>query len=165
MNNLRWWLWPLFAAVLMSCAPRAAPTPLYVTQTPTAPPIATATLQAIPIIMPTPDPLARTHEANAVSVEIVPRNLYDNAAGTLEFEVTFTTHSVDLAYDFAALALLRSDVGEEVTALKWDGPNGGHHVFGVLSFPALKARGQTITLVLRDIAGVPERAFEWPATR
>ena len=165
MNNFRWRIWPLIAAVLMSCAPQAAPTPIYITQTPTAPLIATATLQAIPIAIPTPDPLARTNEANAVGVEIMPRNLYDASAGTLEFEVTFTTHTVDLAYDFAALATLRSDSGEEVAALKWDGPNGGHHVFGVLSFPALKARGQTITLVLRDIAGVPERAFEWPATR
>lgn len=165
MNNFRWLTWLLSAMALLACTPRAVPTPIYITQTPTAPPAATATLQAIPIIMPTPDPLARTNEANAVGVEIVPRNLYDADAGTLEFEVAFNTHSVDLAYDFAAVATLRSDSGEEVAAVKWDGPSGGHHVFGVLSFPALKARGQTITLVLRDIAGVPERAFEWPATR
>lgn len=165
MNNLRWLIWLSLALVLLACTPRAVPTPIYVTQTPTAPPAATATLRAIPIELPTPDPLARTNEANAVAVEIVPRNLYAADAGTLEFEVTFNTHAVDLNYDFAALAVLRSDAGEEVAALKWDGPIGGHHVFGVLAFPALKARGQTITLIMRGIADVPERAFEWPANR
>ena len=107
--------------------------------------------------------LTRTHEANGVSVEIVPLNLYDAVAETVEFEIIFTTHSVDLNYDFAALATLRSDAGVEVAALKWDGPMGGHHVYGVLSFPALQARGQTITLTLRDIAAAPERSFVWPA--
>lgn len=165
MNNLRGLLWLPFAIALMACTPRAAPTPIYVTQPPTIAPAATATLRAISIEMPTSDPLARTNEANAVGVQIVPRNLYDADAGTLEFEVAFNTHSVDLNYDFATLAVLRSDAGDEVAALKWDGPIGGHHVFGVLSFPALKSRGQTITLVLRGIADVPERTFEWPATR
>lgn len=165
MSNLRWRLWPLIALTLLACAPRVAPTPIFVTQTPMSSPAATATLPAIPIELPTPHPLARTNDANEVSVEIVPLNLDDTTAGTLDFQVTFTTHSVDLNYDFAALAILRSADGEEVTALKWDGPTGGHHVFGVLSFPVLKTRGPTITLVLRDIAGEPERTFEWPATR
>lgn len=144
MNNIRWMAWFGLAALLMACVPPAVPTP---------------------IVMPTPNELARTSDAHAVTVDIVPRNLYDAAAGTIEFEVTLSTHSVDLNYDFAALATLRSDAGDEVAALKWDGPSGGHHVFGVLSFPVLKARGQTITLVLRGIAEVPERTFEWSANR
>jgi hypothetical protein len=150
-------------ALLAACAPRTTPTPIYLPFE-TAAPAATPALEAIPIVMPTPDPLMRSHDANAVYVEIAPRNLYETAAETLEFDVAFTTHSVDLDYDFAAQATLRSAADEEVTALKWDGPRGGHHVFGVLSFPALNTRGQTITLVLRDIAGVSERTFVWPAT-
>jgi len=148
---------------VLACAPRAVPTPIDVMPTATA--VATATLRAIQIGTPIPNELARMNEANAVSVEIVPLNLYDATAEALEFEVAVTTHSVDLNYDFATIATLRSDAGEEVAALKWDGPVGGHHVSGVLSFPALKARGQTMALVLRGIADVPERTFVWPANR
>ena len=165
LTVLRWSIGLGVMALLLACTPRPAPTPIYLPFETAPAPTATATLQAIPIAIPTPDELIRSHDANAVYVEIVPRNLYDAAADTLEFEVTFTTHSVDLNYDFVGLATLRSEAGEEVAALQWDGPIGGHHVFGVLSFPALKTRGQTITLVLRDIADVPERTFEWPTTR
>lgn len=164
MNNGRWRLWPLVAIGLLACAPRTVPTPIYITQTPTATPVSTATLRAIPVVMPTPNEHGRTREANAVGVEVVPRNLYAADAGRLEFDVALNPHFVDLTYDLAALAMLHSDAGEEVAALKWDGPIGGHHVFSVLSFPALQARGKTITLVLRNIAGVPERTFEWLAT-
>lgn len=165
IGRIRWLVWSGIAAVLLACAPRAVPTPIDVMPTPTATPAATATLRAIPIVMPTPNELARTHEANAVLVEIVPLNLYDTTAGVLEFDMVLTTHSGDLNYDFATIATLRSDAGEEVAALTWDGPIGGHHVSGVLSFPALKARGHTMTLVLRGIADVPERIFEWRVTR
>lgn len=165
LKTLRWLIGLGATVLLLACTPRTTPTPIYLPLEPTMTPAATATLKAIPIVMPTPNELARTHEANAVGVEIVPLNLYDTAADRLEFEVAFTTHSVELNYDFAALATLRSDAGEEVAASQWDGPRGGHHVFGILAFPALKTRGETITLVLRDIADVPERTFVWPATR
>lgn len=165
IGRIRWLVWSGIAVVLLARAPRAVSIPIDAMPTPTAIPAATVTLRAIPIVMPTPNELARTNEANAVLVEIVPLNLYDTTAGVLEFEVESTTHSVNLNYDFATIASLRSNVGEEVAAHKWDGPSDGHHVSGVLSFPALKARGQTMTLVLRGIADVPERIFEWPATR
>lgn len=159
MKNLQRLSWLGVAIVLLACAPA----PVEVTQTPTAAPVTPRPLQTIPIVVPTPNELARANDVNDVSVEIVPLNLYDAAAEVLEFEAVFSTHAVDLNYDFAALATLQSDTGEKASALKWDGSIGGHHVVGVLSFPALKTRGQTITLVLRGIADAPERAFEWPS--
>ena len=72
------------------------------------------------------------------------------------------THSVDLNYDLTKIATLSSDAGEEVKPVKWSGPSGGgHHVSGTLSFPQLKMRGTSVTLVVREIAGVPERIFSW----
>ena len=88
-------------------------------------------------------------------------NLNDKSAAILDFTVALNTHSVDLNYDYQAIASLSNDAGEKVQATKWDGPtSGGHHVSGTLSFPALK-RGQTLTLTLRGIANVPERIFTW----
>lgn len=80
------------------------------------------------------------------------------------------THSVDLdTYDFRQLALLYNDQGQEVQPNRWDAPEGGHHREGTLSFPTEAADGSEvirpdthkIELVIRDVAGVPERRFEW----
>ena len=106
--------------------------------------------------------LAQTKDEAAVSVTVTPLNLGDAVADTLDFEVALNTHSVDLAYDMLSIVTLRMDTGEEVQPAKWDGPaGGGHHMSGTLSFPQLKDRGQSVTLILRCIAGVPERRFEW----
>jgi hypothetical protein len=76
------------------------------------------------------------------------------------------THSVDLGMDLAALAVLTTDTGRTVQATGWDGPQGGHHVAGKLTFPVsvgdirvLEGAG-TLTLTLRDVQ-VPERIFVW----
>jgi hypothetical protein len=91
------------------------------------------------------------------------------AAGPL-FRVVMDTHSVDLdGYDLRRLAVLRTDRGAELRPLGWDAPKGGHHRSGTLSFPSTAPDGsaaigpttRTVQLVIRDVAGVPERRFEW----
>lgn len=88
------------------------------------------------------------------------------------FTMVLDTHSVDLdALDLTALATL-SVGGMEVRPITWDAPAGGHHRAGVLSFPTTTADGravigpetETIELVIRDVAGVPERIFRWTVT-
>jgi hypothetical protein len=96
-----------------------------------------------------------------VVVEVIPLNL-DQPETTLHFQVSLNTHSVELDYDLTQLAVLRTDRGDEVTPLRWDGSRGGHHVSGVLYFPAVNLEGaQWIELVIREVAGVPERSFRW----
>ncbi len=113
-------------------------------------------------VAPAGDDSTRTNDEASVTVAVTPLNLNDKSAATLEFKVALNTHSVDLRYDYRAIAVLSSDAGEKVQAAKWDGPtSGGHHVSGTLSFPAMKNRGQTLTLTLRGIANVPERTFTW----
>jgi len=100
-----------------------------------------------------------------VTVEVTPLNLTNASVTSLDFEIAMNTHSVDLSYDLAKIAVLRSDAGEEVQAMKWEGPtSGGHHVSGRLSFSPLKDRGKSLTLILRGIADVPERTFTWSAS-
>lgn len=86
------------------------------------------------------------------------------------FTVTMDTHSVDLdGYDLAQLAALHTDQGVEVVPLSWDAPRGGHHRGGTLVFPrtgpdgapVLGATSSALHLAIRDVAGVPERSFQW----
>ena len=86
------------------------------------------------------------------------------------FEMAMDTHSVELdAYDLKKLAVLRADGGVEVRPSAWDAPKGGHHREGTLTFPERTPGGsrvigpdtRRIRLVIRDVAGVPERSFEW----
>lgn len=105
------------------------------------------------------------NEQGGVSVAITPLNL-SAAATTLDFEVALDTHSVDLSMDMATLATLAADTGRQATATRWDAPRGGHHVVGVLSFPAiidgvsLLDGASRLTITLRNV-DVPERTFTW----
>ncbi len=86
------------------------------------------------------------------------------------FRIAMDTHAVNLdGYDLAQLAVLRTDQGVTVQPNGWDAPKGGHHREGTLTFPATATNGaatldpatRTIELVIRDVAGVPERRFTW----
>jgi hypothetical protein len=112
--------------------------------------------------------LTRSAEAGAVTVDITPLNLRNANASTLDFKIAMNTHSVELGVDLAKLAVLK--VGDnEVAAKVWQAPaGGGHHVEGTLSFPGVTAAGKpvlegatSITVVIRNLAGVPERKFTW----
>ena len=104
---------------------------------------------------------ARVSDAGRVVIEVRPLNL-DRPEDTLHFQVAMNTHSVELNYDLTRLAVLRTDRGDEVTPVLWDGARGGHHVNGTLYFPAMDMKDvQWTELVIRDVAGVPERTFRW----
>lgn len=86
------------------------------------------------------------------------------------FAVVLDTHSVDLdGYDLAQLSVLRVEDGREVQPSGWDAPKGGHHRKGTLTFPTKGADGNDIVgpgtgefeLIIRDVAGVPERVLRW----
>jgi len=107
-------------------------------------------------------------EQGAVSVAVTPLNI-SGAAPTLDFEVAMNTHSVDLGMDLATLATLTTDDGRTVNAMLWDAVPGGHHVSGVLSFPAEEAgtaviaNATKLTLTIHDV-DAPERIFSWSLT-
>lgn len=95
-----------------------------------------------------------------VRVEIMPAQLIPGQPA--QFKVQMTTHSVELNYDMVKLSTLKDDTGREYQALKWDGdPPVGHHRKGVLEFPAIAKDTKSITLYIKNIAGVPERLFKW----
>lgn len=113
--------------------------------------------------------LARTDAQGAVEFVVRPLNLFESGA-TLDFDVSLNTHSVDVAWDLAALSRLETDTGLEVNGLSWP-VGGGHHYQGTLTFPAKTADGRSLldgakklTLTIRD-AAAPERVFEWDVAK
>lgn len=108
----------------------------------------------------------RTNEGGQVTVSVT----WQGSAADPRFTVVLDTHAVDLdGYDLRELAVLRTEDGREVQPVAWDAPAGAHHREGTLVFPATTPDGapligtqtRTIELVIRDIADVPERSFQW----
>jgi len=118
-------------------------------------------------VEPQPD-LTKSDAQASITVEVKPLNL-EKPGDTLVFNVTMNTHSVDLGMDLTQLAVLTTDTGKSVQALKWDAPRGGHHVEGQLSFPAtldgknLLDGARRISILIKDVAA-PARIFTWQLT-
>jgi hypothetical protein len=105
--------------------------------------------------------VTQSSNERAVTVEVTPLNL-PNGGSTLDFEVAFNTHSVDLSFDPATISVLRDGVGREYPAVAWEGAgSGGHHRSGVLRFKGPDDATDFIEVVIHEVAGVPERVFHW----
>ncbi len=152
---------PLFlvGSVLAACAgepaiaPASIPNPEPQAPTPAAEP------------SPVSD-LARMDSQGAVEFVVSPLSWTREANGTIEFEISMNTHSVDLSMDLAELSTLQTDVGASVVALDWTG-GSGHHVVGVLRFPAGSSTGPPVLdgaalliLTIREV-DAPSRVFQW----
>lgn len=108
--------------------------------------------------------VTQSNDEQSVTIEVTPLNLPDGGS-TLDFEVAFNTHSVDLSFDPAAISVLRDDAGREYPAIAWEGAApGGHHRSGVLRFKVPDLTTDFVELTIRDVAGVPERVFRWSLT-
>ncbi len=112
--------------------------------------------------------LTQRNSGGSVTLDVTWRN--PKAGGPLVFSVTMDTHSVNLdGYDLGKLTVLRNDQGQEVMPQTWDGPPGGHHRSGNLTFPTTDGSGRPIVgpgtkrleLVIRDVSGVKERVLTW----
>lgn len=102
----------------------------------------------------------KTVEGGSVTVTVTPLSL--KAGAPLEFEIAMNTHSVDLSDDMLKAVVLRDDAGKEYAPTAWDGPaSGGHHRSGKVTLPDLASGAKSVTLVVKGIAGVPERSFKW----
>lgn len=101
-----------------------------------------------------------TSREKSVTVDVVPVQLAPGKPA--KFEVRMNTHSVPLEQDLVVVSILKDDQGGQYQPTKWQGsPPGGHHRTGVLEFPILKGNPKSVKLVIREVAGVPERTFGW----
>lgn len=100
------------------------------------------------------------HNGNGVRVTVKPTALVSDKA--VKFDIRLNTHSVELDQDLIAVSELRDDKGRTYRPDQWKGsPPGGHHRKGTLIFPVLKESAKSVTLIIRDVADVPERVFMW----
>lgn len=103
---------------------------------------------------------AQTVDGGSVSIKVTPAAL--KRGQPLEFDIAMDTHSVDLANDMLKAVVLRDDSGMEFTPTAWNGPGGGgHHREGKIEFAPLTMSTKSLTLVVKNIAGVPERIYQW----
>ena len=106
----------------------------------------------------------QSNNLNRVRVDVRPIQLAPGKP--TKFEIRLNTHSGDLSQDLVAVCTLKDNSGREYRPTGWDGsPPGGHHRSGVLEFPELADAAQSITLVIREVADVPERVFNWSIER
>ncbi len=112
------------------------------------------------------DEASRSVEGGSVKVTATPLSLTDKSATSLTFEVVLETHSVELTYDLATLAVLRDNLGNEYQPTTWTpDQSSGHHVKGLLSFAdratILQTGVTSLELDVTGIAGIPSRLFQW----
>lgn len=99
-------------------------------------------------------------DGGGVRIAVKPEALA--TSGPVKFAISLNTHSVELDQDLTAVTELRDDQGRAYRPEKWQGsPPGGHHRRGTLIFPALQEQVKSVTLVIRGVADVKERAFTW----
>ena len=169
-----WWIIVCALGVLLlsSCAgsgetgavpTTTAPTAVLRAMSPTAVP--TAATANTPMTKPTGSDWAaamqpQTVEAANVTVRVTPVALKPGEAPV--FALAMDTHSVDLVGDMLKMVVLRDDSGNEYAPTAWDGAGpGGHHREGKIKFAPLTTTPKSLTLVVKNLAGVPERAFKW----
>jgi hypothetical protein len=89
--------------------------------------------------------------------------LLRDQVGATAIKVGLDTHSVNLdGYRFEEIALLRDDTGKAYPLETVEKPSGGgHHREAVLRFAKLAPEVKMIELIVKDVAGVKERAFHW----
>lgn len=162
---------PILIFILAACAPSEVSTEPVSPRSesiPDPPPTPTDDPALIPTLFPNKaanGELTRVDEQGAVIVQVSPLNL-GMPADTLEFDVSLSTHSVDLGMDLAVLSTLTTDTGISIQPTSWDGPRGGHHVQGKLIFPVMQdgksilEGASRLTLTITDV-DAPSRVFEW----
>lgn len=77
-----------------------------------------------------------------------------------QFLISFETHQGDLDFNIAEVAILTTNNTTEYRPLAWDGGTGGHHLSGILSFPAI-SEAKNIKLIIKNVYGIPAREFFW----
>lgn len=86
-----------------------------------------------------------------------------STGGELRVRVEMTTHTRDLdSYRFDQIVRLREAAGKELppTAVERE-MGGGHHRSAVLRFSAPNRDVTAVDVVVRGVAGIPERLFRW----
>lgn len=101
----------------------------------------------------------KTDDQASVTVVVTPLNLSPQSTDW-KFDIGMNTHSVELDQDMMKSVILVDDQSKEYKPIRWEGPAGGHHREGVLTFSPITPTPKSIELKVSDIGGVV-RTFSW----
>lgn len=103
---------------------------------------------------------ARTVAGGGVTVTVT--YLDSKAGNDLRFQVVLDTHSVNLdGYDLKTITVLRDDTGKSYLPTEVENKGSGHHREVTVIFPKVSSEAKRLEIVIKDIAGMKERAFNW----
>lgn len=102
---------------------------------------------------------SKIDEQASVTVTVTP-TLLSEESEEWKFDVVMDTHSVELDQDMTKIAILVDEQGKEYKALNWEGPTGGHHREGIITFNKITPAPKSVELKISDIGGVV-RSFTW----
>lgn len=101
----------------------------------------------------------KTNGEGGVGVSVQPLDIQSDE---WSFDVDLNTHTGSIDADFTKSATLMDERKNSFAPIRWSGaPLGGHHRQGTLLFKAISPRPSSITLIIRDVGGIAERAFTW----
>src|SRR3989344_8165684 len=92
----------------------------------------------------------KTDEHASVTVVVTPIDLSSQST-KWKFNVAMDTHSIELNEDMMESAVLMDEQGREYKPVNWDGPTGGHHLEGVLTFKRVMPSPQSIELKITGV--------------
>ncbi len=101
----------------------------------------------------------KTDDQASVNIVVTPTDLSQQSP-EWKFDIGMNTHSVELNQDMTQVAVLVGDDNKEYKPTKWEGPTGGHHREGILSFAPIAPYPQHPTLIIKGIGDV-DRTFSW----
>ncbi|NIO43387.1 MAG: hypothetical protein GTO41_26490 [Burkholderiales bacterium] len=109
----------------------------------------------------TRDLAVQKNSEGGVTVSVKPKTI-SAGAGSWDFEITLSTHTVELNQDLQSVSVLIDSKGKPHSPLSWEGdPPGGHHRKGVLRFKPLADAPTFLALHIHDVGGVDKRIFRW----
>lgn len=103
----------------------------------------------------------KTDEQANVTVVVAPLNFSPQSA-QWKFDIGMNTHSVELDQDITKSVVLIDDQGKEYKPINWEGPAGGHHREGALTFNQITPTPKSASVELK-ISGIGDvvRSFVW----
>ncbi|MEX0803296.1 MAG: hypothetical protein WD688_08275 [Candidatus Binatia bacterium] len=105
--------------------------------------------------------MTKTISGGGVTAKVTYLNPKDNNDEP-RFQIVLDTHSANLdAYDLKTITALRDDTGKTYLATGIENKGSGHHREATLTFPKVSPESKRFEVIIKDVAGVKERAFRW----
>ncbi len=95
----------------------------------------------------------------SVTVTVTPVDI-SSQSKEWKFDVVMDTHSVELDQDLLKIIVLVDDQGKEYIPINWEGPVGGHHREGIITFNQITSTSKSIELKVSGVGDVV-RSFTW----